>query len=304
MSALIGGLFLAASIIGVIYAIDAVLVNERSRAGVRVAGASVALILVVFGTLLLATDRDNATIAGFALLSAGSTLGLLMLPPVRAVVARLLPLNAAAPRDWVGLVALLWLVIVRLALFYRGEEEISQVQVAEAMIQALVLVGVALALIGIGTRRDVAQAVRRLGLRSLSYGQSAFAAVVVIPFAVVGALSVMAVEYMQPGTVERLEETVTSITGGETSLQYGLMLGITAAVGEETLFRGALQPKYGLVFTSLVFALLHVQYDLLLIVASLFPVGLILGLERKYLGTVAAIVTHALYNTLVVVAGS
>lgn len=306
MAVVFVGVFLILLTTGAVYAIDAAVSAQRGRNIWRFTGATVCVALIVLGALLLVTSgfEDRAEfISGISLLSAGVVLGILLLPQTRRLIARVLPLDADAPRDWLGLLALLWLVILRLALFYQGEDDVGQVQVAEAVIQTLVLVGIACALIGLLVRRNARQALDRLGIHRLSMRELVYSAIAVFPFAITAALTVLAVDFVQPGTLDRLEETVTNITGGETSIQFALMLGITAAVGEETLFRGALQPKYGLVFTSLVFALLHVQYDLLLIVAALFPAGLILGLERKYMGTTAAIVTHALYNALVVVNG-
>jgi len=259
--------------------------------------------LALTGSALIESERTTL-IVGLAASACGGSLGLVLSARGRQEIARVLPLDADAPRDWLGLVALAWLVILRLALYSQGESEVGEVSLVEAAIQALVLVAIALALIGTFLRRDLRQALDRLGLRPLSTRGYLIATLGVIPFIVVSAASALLVDYVQPGTLDELEETVTGITGGDTNIQFGLLLGISAAVGEETLFRGALQPKYGLVFTSLIFALLHVQYDVLLVVGSLFPAGLILGLERKYLGTTAAIVTHTLYNALAVAGGS
>jgi membrane protease YdiL (CAAX protease family) len=58
------------------------------------------------------------------------------------------------------------------------------------------------------------------------------------------------------------------------------------------------------VFTSLLFALLHTQYGLTYVLVGLFAVGMILGILRNRYGTMAAIIAHALFNTLVVLAQS
>lgn len=306
MEVVILGIFVVVLSIGSVYLIDTAVSAQRGRNAWRFAGGVVFVALTVVGLLFLATSGLNdrsEIIAGIALFAAGAVLGLLLIPRVRQRIATILPLDADAPRDWLGLVVLLWLVILRLATFYQGEDEVGQVQVAEAVIQTVVMFGIACALVGLFVRRNARQTLQRLGIKRLTPRQVAYSALVVFPFAVIAALTVLAVDFVQPGTLDRLEDTVTGMTGGDESLQFALMLGITAAIGEETLFRGALQPKYGLIFTSLVFALLHVQYDLLLIVASLFPAGLILGLERRYMGTTAAMITHALYNAMVVTNG-
>ncbi len=76
-----------------------------------------------------------------------------------------------------------------------------------------------------------------------------------------------------------------------------LLLGLSAGVGEEITLRGALQPRLGIVLTSLVFASLHVQYSWYGI-ASIFVFGLILGTIRQRSSTTAAIVVHGLYDVL------
>jgi hypothetical protein len=64
------------------------------------------------------------------------------------------------------------------------------------------------------------------------------------------------------------------------------------------------QPRYGLVLTSGLFALLHNQYGISFVLLGVFLMGVVLGLERKYFGTTAAIITHAIFNTIAVLAGS
>lgn len=44
---------------------------------------------------------------------------------------------------------------------------------------------------------------------------------------------------------------------GELTLRDVTILAITSAVGEEALFRGAMQPEFGFLWTSLIFGLLH-----------------------------------------------
>ena len=94
--------------------------------------------------------------------------------------------------------------------------------------------------------------------------------------------------------VERLSEAlfgpiVTSIPGI-------LTLGLAAGIGEEALFRGALQPRFGLFFTSLLFAIVHSQYGITISTLAVFIVGMILGLLRMRFNTTTCAITHASYN--------
>ena len=76
-----------------------------------------------------------------------------------------------------------------------------------------------------------------------------------------------------------------------------VLLGLSAGIGEEITLRGALQPRLGIVLTSLLFAALHVQYSWYGI-ASIFVFGLILGVIRQRSSTTAAILVHMLYDVL------
>ncbi|CAN5677092.1 hypothetical protein BH23CHL2_BH23CHL2_17160 [soil metagenome] len=304
MTDVLSGFVLVAVVTVAVYGVDAA-VSEAGRARwLRHAAFVLATALVVLGTAPivagLVLDESIVPVA-FGVLAAGLVLLATVSIRGRALISRILPIDRNSLRAWVGLVVLMWLVIFRLVTFYGANAEFGEVTLTAAAIQTLTLIGVAFGLIGLFVRRGWRESLVRLGFTRIQYRTIAIGVVAVVPMAIFGALTVMFVDYISPGTTDRLANTVDEITGGESSLGYGLALGIFAAVGEETLFRGAIQPKYGLVFTSLVFAVLHVQYDLLLVMASLFPVGLILGLERKYLGTAACIVTHALYNTLAVV---
>lgn len=80
------------------------------------------------------------------------------------------------------------------------------------------------------------------------------------------------------------------------SLPATLLVAMLAATGEEILFRGALQPVFGLGISSLFFALIHVQYGLSPALLVLFFAGLGFGLVRIRFSTTAAIICHAMYN--------
>jgi membrane protease YdiL (CAAX protease family) len=93
------------------------------------------------------------------------------------------------------------------------------------------------------------------------------------------------------------------MTGQVQSPLGAVVLGASAGIGEEAIFRGALQPRFGLVIPSLLFTMLHgPQYGFNVALLGLFGVSVILGLERKYVNTTAAMITHALYNALQVLA--
>lgn len=78
---------------------------------------------------------------------------------------------------------------------------------------------------------------------------------------------------------------------------HWLALAVGAGIGEEILFRGALQPVLGIWFTSLLFAVVHVQYGLLNpATLVLFLLALILGRIKQRHNTTVAILVHFGYD--------
>jgi membrane protease YdiL (CAAX protease family) len=67
---------------------------------------------------------------------------------------------------------------------------------------------------------------------------------------------------------------------------------------EEILFRGALQPRIGLLATALLFTSIHTQYGLSLDTVAIFMVAFGLGLIRKYTNTTSSMLCHVSYNLL------
>ena len=68
------------------------------------------------------------------------------------------------------------------------------------------------------------------------------------------------------------------------------------SLGEETMFRGLLQPVFGVVLTSVCFALLHMRPGVEIAFLPVLGVSLALGWLRRRHGTAAAIVAHFCYN--------
>jgi membrane protease YdiL (CAAX protease family) len=109
-------------------------------------------------------------------------------------------------------------------------------------------------------------------------------------------------QQFDPGLSEELNEVVEEIITGLPGPVAVIVLG-SAGIGEEAFFRGALQPRYGIIIPSLLFVTLHgPQYGFNLALLGLFGVSVILGLLRKHVNTTAAMITHALFNALQVLA--
>ena len=166
----------------------------------------------------------------------------------------------------------------------------------------ITLLSVALAAVGVGwrTRRNSSAALRRLGLRlplkrdwttGLASGVAMYVAVGI--FTSLWRSSVGEADFaIQTEAARALFDSFNS------SLLAGLMLALLSAIGEEILFRGAMQPVFGIGITSLAFSAIHMQYAQSPAIAIIFGVSLAFGVLRSRGSTSAAIIAHACYNAL------
>jgi len=182
----------------------------------------------------------------------------------------------------------------------------DQISPSEVVLSQLPFVIVALCGVGLGVRRNFRDTVRRLGYGPLTLGQLA-----IIPLFIAAALGIEAgfnllFSWLQP----ELYDTVGEISEGlfsaddlsfSAAILLGLLIGVGAAMGEETLFRGAVQPALGITLTSLLFASIHLQYGPSIVLIHIFVLSVGFGLLRKYVNTTAAFITHAGYNFTLVI---
>ena len=80
----------------------------------------------------------------------------------------------------------------------------------------------------------------------------------------------------------------------------GLVISLCAGVAEEVIYRGALQPRLGIIYTSILFVLIHAQYILhwegLVIV---FGFSLLFGKLRQKYDTTTTMVVHTVYDVVI-----
>ena len=82
------------------------------------------------------------------------------------------------------------------------------------------------------------------------------------------------------------------------SLFLAAVVALSSAIGEEILFRGALQPVFGVLIVSLFFTALHLQYAFTPAAAIVYLVSLALGFLRAWLSASATIIAHFVYNMI------
>ncbi len=164
------------------------------------------------------------------------------------------------------------------------------------VVQMFGLVMLGLAGVGLYLKRDWRQSRERLGLTAMTGQHWVWAGVGLA--AVAGLNSGMEwIELHQFPALALQDAKATQMIAAHLSLGATIVLGISAGVGEEITVRGALQPRLGLVLSSLLFACGHVQYTWF----GVLTVGLLgvsLGLLRRRTNTTTAMVVHGLYDIL------
>ena len=161
--------------------------------------------------------------------------------------------------------------------------------------------------VGVGVRRGLRETLVRLG-----YGPISLKNVGVVVLFIVGAfaLSVAAdslFSLLQPDLYREVGEISGTLFNPEglspvAAVLFALLIGVSAGLGEETLFRGAVQPVFGITATSILFASMHVQYGPSLLLGYIFVLSIGLGLLRRYFNTTTSFLAHAGYNTLGILA--
>jgi membrane protease YdiL (CAAX protease family) len=230
----------------------------------------------------------------------GVVTGLGLLPPLRRFVSKVVPFDPTSRADWVGFIVLSQIIVLSIASLAADNGEIGPVSLAYLLIQNAALVGIAFFLVGGLIYRTPGQTMQRLGLVRPSGRQVSIAIGLVAVLFVAAIASSLLVQAFQPELYDEINDNLGQMTEDIDSFPGALALGLASGTGEEILMRGAIQPRFGIPFTSVLFAVLHAQYGLSFVTAGVFVSGVIFGLERKYLNTTCCIITHALYNTIAV----
>ena len=264
---------------------------------------AVGLLIAIPPLFVPSSEASRIAFLGWAVL-AGAVLGLtFMLLPSRRVVARFLNIDPSSPVHMCALVFMGYLMSTTVGVLFASQGLLSGIGIESVDAVALVageafLALLALAGVGLGTRRGVSQTLTRLGLTRPTTRQFGISAVVIIALLVLDYATSWAWRLLWPANYESVAAASQQLFARFTSVPGALLLGVSAGVGEESLFRGALQPRFRIPLTAAVFALSHVQYSLSPAILEILVVGLVLGWMRERLGTTSCMVVHAGYNFL------
>jgi uncharacterized protein len=171
----------------------------------------------------------------------------------------------------------------------------------------LPFVVIALLGVGAGIRRGPRETLARLGYGPISLGHLGIVVLFIVGAFAISVAADALFSQLQPDLYRRVGEISKTLFDPKglsvaSAVLFALLIGVGAGLGEETLFRGAVQPVLGIPATSVLFASMHVQYGPSLLLAYIFVLSIGLGLLRRYINTTASFLAHAGYNTLGILA--
>ena len=158
----------------------------------------------------------------------------------------------------------------------------------------------ALASVGFLVRRDLRSTLDRLGITRLGTRDLLLIALGVPVLFGLNLAGEWGQHHWFPALADS-DSRINHALAGALDKRAMIALALTAGIGEEITMRGALQPKLGLVLTSLFFAALHVQYSWYGM-GLIFALGMVLGVIRKRSNTTTAMIVHAIYDLLALLA--
>jgi membrane protease YdiL (CAAX protease family) len=223
--------------------------------------------------------------------------------PVRQQVARVLAIDPDSPVHAYALVLaviffgaqLSSIVFVDLLALDQSQPPLA---LGDLIAQETPFLIMAVAGVGLYVRRDAGGAANRLGLVRPAWWH------VVLALAAAGAFFAfvqqadMLSHQLSPAVAHRVDQTTQHLFGALNNPLGIAALALLPGICEEILFRGALQPRIGLIATALLFTSIHTQYGLSLDTVSIFIVAIGLGLIRKYTNTTSSMLCHVSYNLL------
>ena len=257
-------------------------------------------------------DADSAKRAGLAaagivsLVAGAIAIALLVTPPrllAAAPFAKWIPIDPESILDLAALAGVVLLVGDEVA-FQLSTDAVARVISSAPLDRLDVLFGelplLLAALLGVGllVRRSLSGSLERLGFVKPTAWQVVLGLAAAGVFYLVSQLGDELQKVVAPDLSNRLGTATQHLYGGLGDPIGIAFIAVCAGIAEEALFRGALQPRLGLLTVALAFVAVHVQYGISFDTLVVFLLGFGLGLIRKYANTTTSALTHIGYNTL------
>jgi len=253
---------------------------------------------------LVQLPRSQPVALGTGIMATGLVAATLASRPVRERLARVLPIDPDNPVHAYALVLAVvffgsQLSIIAFTDTLAVDQASPPVAIADIVASEVPFLVLALAGVGLYIRRNFAGAALRLGVTRPTWRQ------VAIALAAAGAFFafIQGVDHLShvftPQVASQVKNTTVHMYAGILGDPLGVAaLALLPGICEEILFRGALQPRIGLIATAALFTSIHTQYGLSFDTLSILVVAVGLGLIRKYANTTTSGICHVTYNLL------
>jgi uncharacterized protein len=244
----------------------------------------------------------NWGLVGLAALLTGIVAFLPLINGVRRWLARFLPIDPGSPVHMTALVLAVYMIglsLAQMALIGSLENLASaglELTAWDVLLSGLPLLIFGLLGVGIWIRRGIGATTERLGLLRPTWKQLLAALGVTVLLLGLDLVVNLLWAEVDPFGYELMNQVMRSLFGGLGTIVGAIVLGLSAGISEEILFRGAVQPRLGIVLAAVLFTIGHLQYSLTPATLEVLAIGLILGLVRKRSNTTVCIIIHALYN--------
>lgn len=271
-----------------------------------VAAVSVLLALVTVAfTSSGGTTSGRLLLYALVLLLAGCAAAAVIPESVRSAIARVIPID---PHSAVHATALVLTIVLvgsqvanQLAVDVLSQQATSGPALTplDLVVQEVPFLLAAALGVGLFIRRGPRGTLDRLGLVRPTPWQIVLGLGAAFVFFAFGNGMDALAHVITPGTAQKVEAANQRLFG-----QLGSPIGIatialSAGICEEALFRGALQPRLGIVWPAIVFTTVHTQYGLSLDAGAVLILAIGLGLVRRQTNTTTSTACHVVYNTLV-----
>ena len=235
---------------------------------------------------------------------------LMLLPAARARLAKVL--HDFRPESAINAVAASLYVLV-VSFFLSQQVSVDQLQSIKNSISStgqspslafiiatnqLPFLVVSFAGVGVVVRRDGRAALQRLGLYWPGWRWILLSLGVAVLLVIFGIVFDEVMTRVTPAQSKAINDVSQLLLKNVDTPWAAIILALAAGIGEEIIFRGAVQPRFGIVAASLLFAVMHTQYSVSLATLEIFILGIFLGLLRKRAGVIASIIAHAGYDLI------
>ncbi len=224
--------------------------------------------------------------------------------PVRERLSRSLPIDPDNPVHSLALVLAVILFGTQVSAIaftdvLTANLKVPPLAIGDLIAQSAPLAVIAFAGVGLYIRRSFAATSDRLGLLTPAWWHITLALGAAGAFWGVGEVSQWLGQTFTPDIAAKVQKSSDHLFGGLSSGPWGIAaLALLPGFCEEVLFRGALQPRLGLLVTALLFAAIHTEYGLSFDVVAILVIAIGLGLIRRYVNTTATITCHMTFNLL------